>query len=141
MKIFLSNSIRGRVAEVLMYLTFVGYFLLYLLLPQLRLDVAAPLLFALFVAVFRGLMARWKGQLGADKKKILHIFNYFLMWKLVKMLLSVVIIVCYMKFFGEKLQVFLISFALFYLELMWVEIAAWRGVEPEKQQKAGNSEE
>ena len=140
MKIFLSDSIRGRIAEALMYLTLVVYSLLYFLLPQLGLDVAAPLLFVLFVAVFRGVMARWKGKLGADKKKIQHFFSYFLMWKLVKMMVSVVVIVCYMKFFGEKLRVFLISLALFYVELMWVEIAAWRDVEQEKPPKGGGSE-
>jgi hypothetical protein len=131
MKIFLSNSIRGRVAETLLYLTFIGYFLLYFLLPQLHLDVAAPLLFAAFAAAFRGLMARWRSTLRTDKRKIQHTFNYFLMWKMVKMLASVALIVCYMKFLGEQLRVFLISFALFYVELMWVEIAAWKSVEKE----------
>ncbi|MDR2813503.1 MAG: hypothetical protein LBB79_02445, partial [Prevotellaceae bacterium] len=124
MKIFLSDNIRGRVAETLMYLTFIGYFLLYSLLPQLGLDAVAPLLFALFFAIFRGLTAQWKCKLRADRKKIQHIFNHFLMWKMVKMLASVALIVCYMKFFGEQLRAFLIAFALFYLELMWVEIAA-----------------
>jgi hypothetical protein len=41
-----------------------------------------------------------------------------------------------MKFFGERLAVFLISFALLYVELMWVETAAWRSVERRVQQKS-----
>jgi hypothetical protein len=133
MKIFLSDTIRGKIAEALMYHTFAGYFLLYFLLPQLGLDAVAPLLFALFAAAFRGLMARWKRKLCADKKKAQQVFNYFLMWKLIKMLVSVAIIVCYMKLFGDRLRVFLISFALFYVELMWVEVAAWRGMEQVKK--------
>ncbi|MDR3365939.1 MAG: hypothetical protein LBO71_03105 [Prevotellaceae bacterium] len=133
MKIFLSDNIRGKVAEALMYLTFAGYFLLYFLLPQLGLDAVAPLLFALFAAIFRGLMARWKRKVYAGKKSVQHIFSYFLTWKLAKMLVGVVAIVCCMKFFGEHLRAFLISFALFYLELMWVEIAAWRSVEQKKE--------
>jgi hypothetical protein len=56
------------------------------------------------------------------------------------MLASVALIVCYMKFFGEQLRAFLIAFALFYLELMWVEIAAWRDVEQGKEPKTGNPE-
>jgi hypothetical protein len=141
MKFFLSDNIRGKVAETLMYLTLVGYFLLYFLLPQLHLDVAAPLLFVVFAALFRGLMARWRSKLRTDKRKIQQAFNYFLMWKMVKMLVSVALIVCYMKFFGEQLRVFLISFALFYVELMWVEIAAWKSVEQRKELKGGAPEE
>ncbi|MDR1023462.1 MAG: hypothetical protein LBL94_09375 [Prevotellaceae bacterium] len=129
MKIFLSDSIGGKAAEALMSVTIVGYFLLYILLPQLRLDVAIPMVFVLFVAVFRWLMARWKKMLRTGKKTILHAFNYFLAWKLAKMLVSVALVVCYMKFFGGRLMMFLISFALFYAELMWVEMSAWRAVE------------
>ncbi|MDR3188942.1 MAG: hypothetical protein LBT94_07145 [Prevotellaceae bacterium] len=130
MKIFLSDSLRGRVAETLMYLTLIGYFTLYFLLqPQVVLDLAAPMLFAIFFLTFRTLMARWKSRLYEDNRKIRHIFMYFMTWKLGKMLASAVLIVCYMKLCGEQLRAFLISFALFYLIQMWVEIAAWREVE------------
>ncbi|MDR0414391.1 MAG: hypothetical protein LBH84_03140 [Prevotellaceae bacterium] len=136
MKIFLSDSASGKAAEVLMGVTIVGYFLLYMLLPQLKLDIAVPALFVLFVAIFRWLMARWENKLLTGKKTILHAFNYFLAWKLAKMLVSVVLIVCYMKFFGGRLMVFLISFALLYVEFMWMETVAWRGVERRMRQKS-----
>ncbi|MDR1417545.1 MAG: hypothetical protein LBJ57_09055 [Prevotellaceae bacterium] len=135
MKIFLSDSIGGKAAEILMSVTIVGYFLLYVLLPQLGLDVVAPVLFVLFIAVFRWLIARWEKSLRANKKTIQHVFNYFLTWKLAKMLVSVALMVCYMKFFGERLVAFLISFALLYVELMWMETAAWRSVERRERLK------
>jgi hypothetical protein len=103
--------------------------LVQLLRPRYVYGYLVPCLFLLFVIVFSLLIARWRKSLYANKMPIQVFFNYFLMWKMGKMLMSIVIFIVIRKFIAEGFSIFLITFGIFYAVFMPLEIVAIRRVE------------
>jgi hypothetical protein len=88
-----------------------------------------PAVFLAFLLLFTLLSARWEKKLADDSVSLPQVFNYFLMWKMSKMLVGVVLVFCCQTFERMEFRVFLILFALFYIVFMVLETFALRGIE------------
>jgi hypothetical protein len=98
-----------------------------------------PLLFLVFLLLYTWLTARWEKKLQTGAITLPHVFNYFLMWKMAKMVVGVVLIFCCQTFGGMAFRAFLILFALFYIVFMGLETFALRGLE--RRYKRSKTEE
>lgn len=97
-----------------------------------------PAIFLLFLLIFTGLIRRWKRKLQTGATTLPLVFNFFLMWKMAKMIVGVVLIFCCQGFGGLEFRVFLILFALFYIVFMGLETYVLRGLERQYKQTETN---
>jgi hypothetical protein len=88
-----------------------------------------PAVFLGFLLVFALLSARWEQKLQAGTTTLPQVFNFFLMWKMSKMIIGVVLVFCCQTFGGWEFRIFLILFAVFYMVFMALETIALRGIE------------
>ncbi|MDR0729596.1 MAG: hypothetical protein LBF19_05700 [Prevotellaceae bacterium] len=88
-----------------------------------------PAIFLVFLLIFTGLTRRWERRLCTGVTTLPMVFNFFLMWKMSKMIVGVVLVFCCQGFGGLEFRVFLILFALFYIVFMGLETYALRGIE------------
>ncbi|MDR2361416.1 MAG: hypothetical protein LBD91_01645 [Prevotellaceae bacterium] len=88
-----------------------------------------PAVFLVFLLIFTGLTRRWERRLCSGATTLPLVFNFFLMWKMSKMIVGVVLVFCCQGLGGLEFRVFLILFALFYVVFMGLETSALRGIE------------
>ncbi|MDR2801734.1 MAG: hypothetical protein LBB31_00775 [Prevotellaceae bacterium] len=89
-----------------------------------------PALFLLFLLIFAGLSQRWEKKLLENSATPAHVSNYFLMWKMSKLVIALALFfVCYLTLDAPVFRAFLILFLLFYLVFMGLEIAVLRSIE------------
>jgi amino acid transporter len=89
-----------------------------------------PAAFLVFLFAFTGLTRRWERKLHSGATTLPRVFNFFLMWKMSKMVVGVVMVFyCWQIFDVLEFRLFLILFAVFYAVFMGLETVALRGIE------------
>ncbi|MDR0582277.1 MAG: hypothetical protein LBG31_04855 [Prevotellaceae bacterium] len=89
-----------------------------------------PVLFLCFLLAFAGLTRQWEKKLREGSILPAQVNNYFLIWKMSKLVVALLLFfICYLTLDAPVFRVFLISFLLFYLVFMGLEIVALRGIE------------
>jgi hypothetical protein len=99
-----------------------------------------PALFFALLLSFTALTSRWEKKLQEGSATLAHVGNYFLIWKMGKLIGALVLFfVCYLNFDYLAFRVFLVLFLLFYSVFMGLEIFALRRIE--RRYKLSKTEE
>ncbi|MDR3133238.1 MAG: hypothetical protein LBU42_04360 [Prevotellaceae bacterium] len=89
-----------------------------------------PALFLVFLLIFAGLVWRWEKKLQEGSVTPAHVSNYFLMWKMGKLVIALLLFFfCYLWLDASIFRAFLFLFLLFYLVFMGLEIFVLRSIE------------
>ncbi|GHT72553.1 hypothetical protein FACS189456_1390 [Bacteroidia bacterium] len=126
MKILISNTTIGKTIEILLYVSILGGIIWGASQLQCRFAVAVSALFASFVAIYGWLMHYCQTKLAAKTITAAHVTNYFMWWTLGKMLLSIVFLFIYIKLIGIHSYIFLLIFAILYVEFLLFEMSTVR---------------
>ncbi|MDR1405970.1 MAG: hypothetical protein LBI89_02045 [Prevotellaceae bacterium] len=133
MNIFLKKgSVPGMAAAVWLLLSAGLEMVLRLAIPQYNFAECryVPVLFLVFLLVFTGLSLRWEKKWQAGSITPAHIGNYFLIWKMSKLVVALLLFfLCYLWLDSMAFRAFLITFLLFYVVFMGLEIFVMRGME------------
>ena len=124
----MSKGLSGKAAimlmvSVLLFLGIAGWALLHWVLPQYWFNAypLIPLVFVIFAVILVLLSLRWEKGVESGRTTQQRVAINLMGAKMGKLLLSLILILLYWKFWGEQTKTFFVVFAIFYAVSLFME--------------------
>lgn len=123
MKALNKNTIYGIIAAVLLLLWLAGWLIFRYWMPQYGFSLYnyIPGLFLLFALAFVILYERWDRKSKSGKYDFQTLTNNYIIWKGAKVVVSIIVLILCKRLAGGQFDMFLITFAVFYLAFLGLE--------------------